>query len=76
MTKDNANQLRILSLLKENLNNPDPQVVGLEYIADALQLPLSATRLLLLKMNDQGIIISSFEGRFCLITRQGLLKLD
>lgn len=65
-------QLRILALLKQNLNNPHPQIMELVSIADALQLSHSETRSLLLKMNDLGVIMSDPEGSHCLITRQGL----
>lgn len=68
-------RLRILSLLSENLSNPQPQVVNIETIAAALKLSLKDTRQLLLRMDQDGEIQSDIDGNFSLITPAGLLSL-
>jgi len=66
------NKIRVLSILSDNLKNPQPQVVGIERIAAELKLSLNDTRQLLLRMDEAGIIKSDMEGQYSLITREGL----
>ena len=72
MKSPDNNKLLILSLLRENLKNPQPQVVGIERIAGELQMSVRETRQLLLQMDEAGIIKSSPEGHYSLITMEGL----
>lgn len=65
-------KLRVLSILSENLKNPQPQVVEIDKIAADLQLSLGETRQLLLRMDEAGEIKSDMEGQYSLITPAGL----
>jgi DNA-binding IclR family transcriptional regulator len=65
-------KLRVLSILSENLKNPQPQVVGIEKIAADMGLSLGETRQLLLRMDEAGEIKSDMEGQYSLITPAGL----
>jgi DNA-binding IclR family transcriptional regulator len=76
MKKMQEDKLRVLGILRENLTNPQPQVVGLEKIAEELQQGQKETRQLLLSMTKNGEIESDLEGRYALITRTGLYLLN
>lgn len=76
MKKMQEDKLRVLGILRENLTNPQPQVVGLEKIAEELRQGQKETRQLLLTMNKNGEIESDLEGRYALITRTGLNLLN
>jgi DNA-binding IclR family transcriptional regulator len=65
-------RLQVLSILFDNLSNPQPQLVGIEKIAGKLELPLKETRQLLLKMDQIGEIQSDLDGTYSLITPAGL----
>lgn len=65
-------KLRVLSILSENLKNPQPQVVEIDKIAADLQLSLGETRQLLLRMDEAGEIKSDMDGQYSLITPAGL----
>lgn len=65
-------KLRVLSILSDNLKNPQPQVVEIEKIAADLQLSLGETRQLLLRMDEAGEIKSDMDGQYSLITPAGL----
>jgi CTP-dependent riboflavin kinase len=65
-------KFRVLCILCENLRNPQPQVVGIEKIAEELQQGVRETRQLLLRMNETGEIESDVEGQYSLITQTGL----
>jgi DNA-binding IclR family transcriptional regulator len=69
-------RLRVLSILCENLKNPQPELVRIEKIASALQLGLSQTRQLLRKMDQDGEIQSDLDGNYSLITPAGLHCLE
>ncbi len=69
-------KLRVLSILCENLKNPQPQVVGIRRISDALQLSLKETRQLLLTMDQAGEIQSEMDGNYSLITPVGISCLN
>lgn len=75
MKKLTEHKLRVLSILRENLKNPQPQVVGIDKIAGQLQLSLYETRQLLLRMDEAGEIESDMEGQYSLITPIGLCRL-
>ncbi|KJS02801.1 MAG: hypothetical protein VR65_03875 [Desulfobulbaceae bacterium BRH_c16a] len=75
MKKMKETRLRVLGILSENLKNPQPQVVGIEKIADELQLSIAQTRQLLLIMAEAGEIESDMEGQYSLITPAGLFWL-
>ena len=49
-------KLQVLSILSQNLNNPNPQLVNSNDIASQLNLSLGETHLLLKVMNDMGVI--------------------
>ncbi len=76
MKKMKEDRLRVLNILCDNLRNPQPQVVGIEKIAEELQQNQKETRQLLLSMNKAGEIESDLEGRHALITRAGLHLLN
>jgi predicted Rossmann fold nucleotide-binding protein DprA/Smf involved in DNA uptake len=69
-------KLRVLAILSDNLKNPHPQVVSIDLIAADLRLSLGETRQLLLKMDQEGEIMSDPDGRYSLITPTGLDRLD
>ena len=69
-------KLRILSILRANLTNPQPQVVDIKTIADNAQLGLKETRQLLLQMDRDGYIQSDMDGNYSLITPAGLYSLN
>lgn len=68
-------KLRILSILSNNLTNPQPQVVDIQTIAAATKLSLKETRQLLLRMDQDGEIQSDMDGNYSLITQAGLSSL-
>ena len=70
------NKLRVLSILCENLKNPQPEVVGIDRISGELQLSLKETRQLLLNMDQTGEIQSDMDGNYSLITPAGLSCLN
>lgn len=63
---------RILAVLSENLNNPQPEVVDSVRIAEALQMELAETRQVIKILNDAGAVESDLDGQYSLITREGL----
>ena len=63
---------QILEVLVENLNNPQPQVVNSELIADKLNLSMKETCQLLKIMHEMGVVESDLEGQHSLITKEGL----
>ena len=69
-------KLRILSILSNNLTNPQPQVVDIQTIAAAIKLSLKDTRQLLLRMDQDGEIQSDMDGNYSLITQAGLSSLN
>lgn len=69
-------KLRILSILSNNLTNPQPQVVDIQTIAAAIKLNLKETRQLLLRMDQDGEIQSDMDGNYSLITQAGLSSLN
>lgn len=75
MNKIKEKKLRVLSILSDNLKNPQPQVVGIKKIAGELRLSIDETRQLLLRMDEAGEIKSDMEGQFSLITPAGLCRL-
>ncbi len=70
-----AKKNQVLEILVENLNNPQPQVVQSELIADKLAMSVPETCQLLKVMHEMGIVISDSEGQSSLITREGLNSL-
>lgn len=66
---------QVLEVLVENLNNPQPQVVHSELIADKLEMSVKDTCQLLKIMNEMGVVVSDLEGQNALITREGLNSL-
>lgn len=69
-------QERILRLLSDNLNNPQPEVVPSLSIAQALAMEPARTRQLLKTLDQAGSVISDLEGNHALITPQGLEWLE
>lgn len=69
-------KLQVLHILSQNLNNPEPQLVRSNDIANKLNLSLSETYLLLKVMNDLGVIESNVDNQLSLITRKGLQVLN
>lgn len=72
MNKDMVKQ-QILELLAENFQcNAHPDAVDANIIAEKIQLPLSATKEIIKCMKDKGIIESTLEGEYSIITRKGM----
>lgn len=69
-------KLRILSILSNNLTNPQPQVVDIKTISAAINLSMKDTRQLLLCMDKNGEIQSDIDGNYSLITLAGLSSLS
>lgn len=65
-------QERILRMLLENLDNPQPEVVPVQEIARALEMDSARTRQMLKVLDQAGSVISDLEGNHALITPQGL----
>lgn len=63
---------RILSVLSDNLKSPQPDVVPLASIADALQMELTETRQVIKVLHDAGAVVSDLDGHYSLITPEGL----
>lgn len=76
MKPTTENRLKILGILNENLQNPCPQVVSIDAIAEVLQTSLTETRQLLLQMDQAGEIQSDIDGKYSLITPAGLFRLN
>ena len=49
---------QVLEVLVENLNNPQPQVVDSELIADKLKMSMKDTCRLLKVMHEMGVVVS------------------
>lgn len=68
---------KVLQLLAENArNSTSPQVMDSETIARELQISLSETQQLLKVLHASELIVSNLEGKYSLITREGLQWLD
>lgn len=72
MASKNDLKLRVLTILLDNLHNPQPHVVSLESIAEELQMNLPQTRQLLLCMDQAGVIKIDLDANYALITSEGL----
>jgi len=72
MAAKNDLKLNVLTILQDNLNNPQPHVVSLETIAEELQMNLQKTRQLLLCMDQAGLIKIDLDANYALITSEGL----
>jgi Mn-dependent DtxR family transcriptional regulator len=66
---------QVLEILYENLNNPQPQVVDSDLIADRLELSMGETCQLIKIMHEMGVVVSDLEGHKSLITRKGVNNL-
>ena len=68
---------KVLQLLAENArNNICPEVMDSETIASKLHVSLVETEQLLKVLNASGMTLSTLEGKYSLITREGLQLLD
>ena len=67
-----AKKQEVLGVLVENLNNPHPQVVPSEMIANKLDMSIKDTCHLLKIMHEMGIVICDSDAQSALITREGL----
>jgi hypothetical protein len=65
-------QERILRILSENLNNPQPEVVPSLNIAEALRMELTRTRQVIKALDQAGSVVTDVDGSHVLITHQGL----
>lgn len=70
-----AKKQQVLEILVANLDNPQPQVVHSEFIADTLKLSTKDTCQLLKVMHEMGLVVSDLEGQYSLITKEGLNSL-
>jgi len=67
---------RVLSVLSENLKQPQPEVVDSVRIAEALHMELAETRQIIKILSEAGAVESDLDGQYSLITREGLLWLQ
>jgi len=65
-------KLQVLHILSQNLQNPSPQLVASNDIANQLNISLSETHMLLNIMNDMGVVESNVDNHLSLITQKGL----
>lgn len=67
------NKKNVLQILADNLtHNKHPSVIGSETIADQLNLRLEEVVELLHTMHQDGVVISSMEKSYSIITAKGL----
>lgn len=66
----------VLSVLSENLKQPQPEVVDSGRIAKALHMELAETRQIIKILGEAGAVESDLDGQYSLITREGLLWLQ
>lgn len=66
------NKQRILTVLSENLKNPQPDVMPSASIADTLQMELAEARQIIKVLHESGAVVSDLEGHYSLITPEGL----
>ena len=65
-------QLQVLTILSENLHNPQPQLVPTSSIAGKMDIQLRKLQSVLNIMNAMGLIQTSLNLQYNLITRKGL----
>lgn len=68
----NGKKIAVLTILFENLQQDQPQLVRSDVIAGNLDLDLSELRPILKSMDGSGIIESDVDQQFNLITSKGL----
>jgi predicted transcriptional regulator len=69
-------KLQVLSILSDNLKNPQPQLVRSTDIAGKLNMSIKEIQQLLKVMDGMGVIKSNVEGQLSLITRLGVQYLN
>lgn len=69
-------QLQVLTILSENLNNPQPQLVPTAAIAGKMDIKLPKLQLILNTMHAMGLIQTNSDLQYNLITLKGLNYLD
>jgi predicted transcriptional regulator len=65
-------QLQVLTILLENLHNPQPQIVPTTTIAGEMGIQLPKLHLVLNTMNAMGLIQTNSDLQYNIITRKGL----
>jgi predicted transcriptional regulator len=65
-------QLQVLTILLENLHNPQPQIVPTTAIAGEMDIQLPKLHLVLNTMNAMGLIQTNSDLQYNIITRKGL----
>jgi len=65
-------QERILRILSEKLNNPQPEVVASLNIARTLKMEPDRARQVIKVLDEVGSVVTDLEGNHVLITSQGL----
>lgn len=65
-------QLKVLTILLENLHNLHPQLVPTAAIAGEMDIQLPKLHLVLNTMNAMGLIQTNSDLQYNLITREGL----
>lgn len=63
---------QVLKIMVANLDNPQPQVVHSERIAEKLDMTIQETCQLVKVMSQKGMLVSDLEGLTSLITREGV----
>jgi DNA-binding IscR family transcriptional regulator len=68
----NQYKLQVLTILSENLRNPEPQLVPTDSIAKEMDIQLPQLRQVLKSMDGMGIIQTDSDLQYNLITRKGI----
>lgn len=69
-------KLQVLTILSENLKNPQPQLVPSSTIAGQMNMRLPELQQVLKSMEGMGVIETAPDLQYNLITRKGILWLD
>ena len=69
-------QVQVLTILSENLLNPQPQLVSTTTIAEQMEIQLPTLHYVLNSMNSKELIQTNSDLQYSLITRKGLEYLD
>lgn len=65
-------QLQVLTILRENLNNPQPQLVKTSMLAAQMDIGIRELQKVLKTMDGLGTIQTDPDLQYNLITREGL----
>ncbi len=71
-----STQHELLRILAENLENPYPQVVASNILADRMNMSLTQIQQIIKSMEGLGVVESDMDGDFSLITLKGVSLLN